>query len=495
MPLPIDQVRVLFKPLPSACARRTARALMLAWALLIVPGPASARTTSGTLPPDVVAALARARLPPEALSVVATSVDAREPPRLFHRADIAVNPASVMKLVTTYAGLELLGPAYTWRTSVYLGGAVRDGTLSGDLHIQGGGDPKLVVERLWLLLRQVQGLGIRKIAGDIVLDRSAFATEPVDTAAFDNEPLRPYNAAPDALLINFKALQLDFVPDMAAGIARIQHEPALDGVEVPSTIPLSAGNCGDWRAALQLDFQQPTRLRLPGRFAASCGNKRWSIAPPDADRFGAQAVSGMWHALGGTLAGGVRDGRVPAGIAPAIEFESPPLADVIRDINKFSNNLMAQQLYLSLSMQPGAAATAGASRDAIERWWRARLPGAAVPLLDNGSGLSREARIRPDVLARMLQAAFAGPLMPEFVASLPIPGVDGTLRSSRVDAAAHLKSGSLRDVQAIAGYVEGLSGRRHVLVAILNDPNANAGRAVLDALVAWTRNDLMTARP
>ncbi len=481
-------------PLRLSLALPLARLGVLACALLLASGLAAARTT-GALPPTVVAALARAKLPPDALSVIATGVDAREPPRLFHRADIAVNPASVMKLVTTYAGLELLGPAHVWNTSVYFGGPVRDGTLSGDLHIQGGGDPKLVVERLWLLLRRVQGLGVRRIAGDIVLDRSAFAPEPVDVAAFDNEPLRPYNAAPDALLVNFKALQLDFVPDAGAGVARIQHEPPLEGVDIPATVPLSAGNCGDWRTGLQLDFQRPTQLRLRGRFPADCGNKRWSIAPPDAERFGAQAIAGLWRAIGGTLAGTVRDGHVPPALTPAVVFESPPLADVIRDINKFSNNLMAQQLYLTLSMQPGTAATASASRDVVEAWWRARLPGAAVPLLDNGSGLSREARIRPDTLARMLQAAFAGPLMPEFVGSLPIPGVDGTLRRSKVDAAAHLKSGSLRDVQAIAGYVEGLSGRRHVLVAVLNDPNANAGRAVLEALVEWTRNDFAPVRP
>ena len=493
-PMPMNHDLVLPRPPRAPSTVRATQVLLLGWALLLTPAAAPALTT-GALPPTVAAALARAKLPPDALSVIATSVDARETPRLFYRADIAVNPASVMKLVTTYAGLELLGPAYTWRTSVYLNGTLQGGTLAGDLHIQGGGDPKLVVERLWLLLRRIQGLGVQKIAGDIVLDRSAFAAEPVDLAAFDNEPLRPYNAAPDALLVNFKALQLDFVPDAAAGVARVQHEPPLAGVDVPATVPLAAGACGDWRAALQLDFQQATRLRLPGRFAASCGNKRWSIAPPDADRFGAQAIAGVWRAIGGGLTGTVRDGRVPAGLSPLVEFESPPLADVIRDINKFSNNLMAQQLYYTLSMQPGAAATAGASRDAVERWWRSRLPGAAVPLMDNGSGLSREARIRPDTLARMLQAAFHSPLMPEFISSLPIPGVDGTLRRSKLDAAAHLKSGSLRDVQAIAGYVEGLSGRRHVLVAVLNDPNANAGRAVLDALVEWTRNDQTPARP
>ena len=146
------------------------------------------------IPAEIAAALGRAKVPLDALTLLVVDADGRAAPRLSHRSQVPVNPASVMKLVTTYAGLDLLGPAYTWTTPVFIEGAVREGTLYGDLIIKGQGDPKLVAERLWLLLRRVQGLGIEKIAGDIVLDRSAFETIEADPASFDSEPLRPYNA-------------------------------------------------------------------------------------------------------------------------------------------------------------------------------------------------------------------------------------------------------------------------------------------------------------
>ena len=165
------------------------------------------------LPPDVTLALARAKVPLDAVSLLLVNAEGQSAPRLSHRASVPVNPASVMKLVTTYAALDLLGPAYTWRTPVFVEGAVRDGTLFGNLYIKGQGDPKLVLERLWLLLRRVQGLGIKTIAGDIILDRTAFDLPPIDPASFDGEPLRPYNAAPDALLINYRSVVVTFVPD------------------------------------------------------------------------------------------------------------------------------------------------------------------------------------------------------------------------------------------------------------------------------------------
>ena len=188
------------------------------------------------LPPEVDAALARAKVPRDAITLLVVDAEGKLPPRLSHRANVPVNPASVMKLVTTYAALDLLGPAYTWRTPVFVEGAVREGTLFGNLYIKGQGDPKLVAERLWLLLRRVQGLGIRQIAGDIVLDRSAFETVEVDPAHFDGEPLRPYNVAPDALLLNFKSVVMTFVPDLAANTASVKVPPvsrAISNTSVP----------------------------------------------------------------------------------------------------------------------------------------------------------------------------------------------------------------------------------------------------------------------
>ena len=441
------------------------------------------------LPAEVETALARAKLPREALSVLVVDAEAKAAPRLNHRTGVPVNPASVAKLVTTYAALELLGPAFSWSTPVYVEGTVQGGTLTGNLYLQGQGDPKLVVERLWLLLRRVQGLGIRQIQGDIVLDRSAFETVDQDAAAFDGEPLRPYNAAPDALLLNYKAVVMTFVPDRA-GRAQIQYEPALSGVQTLPSVALSGGDCGDWRTGLKADFSRPTRIQFAGAYPTSCGERVWPVAYADPKTYAARAVAGLWADMGGQLTGQVREGKVPAGARAAFALQSPPLAEVVRDINKYSNNVMAQQLFLTLSLQQNGAGTLEGSREILRAWWRDRI-GGEPPRIDNGSGLSREDRITAQQLGRLLQLAWASPLMPELLSSLPVAGTDGTLKRLRGRGAgqAHLKSGSLRNVAAVAGIVHGASGKRYVLVAIANHPNAAAALPAIDALVDWTTRD------
>jgi D-alanyl-D-alanine carboxypeptidase/D-alanyl-D-alanine-endopeptidase (penicillin-binding protein 4) len=470
------------------------------------------------LPPVVATALTRAKVPLDAVALLVVDAEGKAPPRLSHRANVPVNPASVMKLVTTYAALDLLGPAYSWRTPVFVEGAVREGTLFGNLIIKGQGDPKLVVERLWLLLRRVQGLGISKIAGDIVLDRSAFEPMETDPASFDGEPLRPYNAAPDALLLNFKSVVMTFVPDRSANTAQVQFEPPLAGVQMQGSVPLSNGTqgangasgpdgvngaCGDYRAALKADFSDATRIRFNGSYPAGCAERVWPVAYADPKSYNLRAVEGLWRAMGGQLSGTVRDGRVPvlagAALKPVFEVTSPTLAEVIRDINKFSNNVMAQQVFLTLSLPVASpngtsadtVATAQASREVVRRWWQERVGPDDAPLLDNGSGLSRQDRISAQGLARLLQTAYRSPLMPELMSSLPITGIDGTLKRSRATAqgSAHLKTGSLRDVTAIAGYVHAASGKRYVLIAVANHPNANAARPAFDALIDWAVQD------
>ena len=457
-------------------------------------------TLAQAIPPEVASALARAKVPLDAVTLLVVDAEGQRPPRLSHRASVPVNPASVMKLVTTYAALDLLGPAYTWRTPVFVEGAVRDGTLFGNLYIQGRGDPKLVAERLWLLLRRVQGLGIQSIAGDIVLDRSAFEPLEADPASFDGEPLRPYNAAPDALLINFKSVVMTFVPDRSANTAQVQFEPPLAGVQMQSSVPLSNGkngtngangDCGDYRAALKADLSDPTRIRFAGTYPASCGEKVWPVAYVDPKNYSVRAVAGLWHAMGGKLAGTVREDRVPplaAALPAAFELNSPTLAEVIRDVNKYSNNVMAQQVFLTLSLP---AATQAASQEVVRRWWQERIGSVDTPQVENGSGLSRLDRISAQALARLLQNAYRSPLMPELMSSLPIAGVDGTLKRSRAKAqgSAHLKTGSLRDVVAVAGYVHAASGKRYVLVAIANHPNASATRPAFEALLDWAVKD------
>ena len=463
---------------------------LLALLFFFVPLAGSAHA-QGAVPPQVSAALARAKVPLEAVSLLVVAADGQTAPRLSHRANVPMNPASVIKLVTTFAALETLGPAFVWATSVHTEGTVKDGTLQGNLYLKGQGDPKLVLERLWLLLRRVQGLGIKTIAGDIVLDRSAFETVAPNPGDFDGEPLRPYNAAPDALLLNFKSVVMTFVPDRAAQVARVNFEPPLAGVQMQASVPLVNGECNDYRAALKADMSDVNRIRFGGTYSSSCGEKVWPLAYADPASYSARTVEGLWREMGGQLSGRVREGLVPSALAAALSVSSATLAETIRDINKFSNNVMAQQLFLTLSLQRKDVGTLAGSRALVQDWWRERMGDAEPPVLDNGSGLSRTERISAQALARLLQTAWASPLMPELMSSLPIVGVDGTLRriKGRSAGSAHLKSGSLRDVVALAGYVHALSGQRYVLVAIVNHPSAQAARPALEALVEWSLRD------
>ncbi len=453
--------------------------------------PAEDTTELRALPPEVTAALRRAQLPADAL--VAVVHDASTGRRVLeHQPARPVNPASLMKLLTTAAALDKLGPAWAWSTPVWLRGSVRDGVLEGDLHIQGRGDPGITQERLWLLLRRVQQLGVRSIRGDIVIDQSAFAVPDIDPAAFDGEGLRPYNVRPAALMINLRSHVYSFVPDAAAGVARVLAEPPLAGWTIDRTVPLAAGPCGDWRAGLKATIE-PSRTRFAGSYPAACGELNWPVADPDPASFDSRAIQGLWREMGGSLDGKVREGPPPAGLAPSFDATSMPLLDTVRGINKFSNNVMAQQLFLSLALQaaPQQPATPQAAREAMQQWLQSRLGDLAQEaVVDNGSGLSRDNRVSGRLLAKLLLQAYDSPVMSELMSSLPISGVDGTLRRSRATPGrAHLKTGSLRDVAGVAGYVLSNSGKRYVLVAIVNHPQAGAARPALDALVQWTMRD------
>ncbi|HSM20854.1 MAG TPA: D-alanyl-D-alanine carboxypeptidase/D-alanyl-D-alanine-endopeptidase [Rubrivivax sp.] len=482
------------------------RAAMAA-ALLYAAAALAPLHAAQNLPPEVQAALQRARVPASALSVVVQEAGSGRPV-LHWRQHEPVNPASLAKLLTTAAALDRLGPAWRWRTPVWLDGPLRDGVLEGSLVIQGSGDPTLVLERVWLLLRRVQALGVREIRGDIVLDGSAFAVPEADPGDFDGEPLRPYNVRPAALLLNFRSVLYSFVPDAAAGVARVVAEPPLAATVVDASVPLVAGPCGDWRAALKASFEAG-RTRFAGSYATACGEQTWPVADPQPATYDARLVEALWREMGGRLHGRARAGPAPAQARPAFEWLSPPLAEVVRDINKFSNNVMAQQLFLTLALQaaPQQPATEDAARMLLTDWVaeRAAAPAptdsrAETPLdptaaggglvVDNGSGLSRRTRISAQQLARLLLVAYDSPVMSEFMSSLPISGLDGTLRRSRATPGrAHLKTGSLRDVNGVAGYVLSDSGRRYVLVAIVNHAQAGAARPALDALVQWTLRD------
>jgi len=389
-----------------------------------------------------------------------------------------------MKLVTTYAALELLGSAYRWKTEAYLDG--------DNLVLRGYGDPKLTFESFWLLLRALRGRGLQEIRGDVLLDRSYFGT--VAESPIDDETFRPYNVTPDALLVNFKSLRFNFLPEPERGAVRVFAEPALPGLEIVNSLRTVDGGCPEGRAfrdAIEAVFQaKPPRASFTGAYPAACGEKDMHVALYAPEDYVGDLIRQLWAEMGGTWKGQVRDGAVSPGARLLYTHESDPLSEVVRDINKFSNNVMARQLYLTIAAElGGAAARPEAASLAINQFLKKKRIHAPELVIENGSGLSRGERMSAASLAAMLQAAWASPVMPEFVASLPVVAADGTmkrrLRSERVAGNAHIKTGLLNDVRSIAGYVLDRRGRRHVVVMIVNHPRAPESQAALDALLAW----------
>ena len=457
--------------------------------LLIAGLALSLGTLADGLPPNVLKALKAAQIPAANVAVVVQPVDAAAP-LVAHNAAQAMNPASVMKLVTTYAALDLLGPAYTWKTTAWIDSAPVDGVLNGNLYLKGSGDPRFAIEHLSGLLRQLRVRGIQHIAGDVVLDRTVFNVPTIDPGAFDDKPMRPYNVGPDGLLLNFRALRFTVQPEN--GRPRVLMETPSDNLRVDNQLRSGEGACGsNWKdliSARLIPENAGNRLELTGSYSALCGEKSLNLAPLPADAQAGGLIRSLWKELGGSLAGQVRGGSVAIGSKLLARHESAPLADAVRDINKFSNNVMARQVFLTLG-NDSAPATAERSRQRISDWLNGRGLHFSELVLDNGSGLSRVERISAGSLNRLLQDAWKSPVMPEFVSSMPIVGIDGTMKKrlsgSEASGRAHIKTGTLDGVKTGAGYALDAQGRRYAITFLINHPRAQAGSAAIDALIDW----------
>jgi D-alanyl-D-alanine carboxypeptidase/D-alanyl-D-alanine-endopeptidase (penicillin-binding protein 4) len=442
------------------------------------------------LPEPVRAALQRAQVPMNAVSVVVTPV-AEGAPLVEHEARTPMNPASVMKLFTTYAALDLLGPAFTFHTDFLTRGTIADGVLDGDLVVRGGGDPKLAYDDLWRALHALRSRGVREIRGDIIVDRSYFAPAAYDPARFDNEPRRAYNAGTDAFLVNFQAVNFTVIPGKNS--ARVVAEPDFPNLQIQSRIALTKEPCGDFRRALKVDFDENGLLGtivISGNYAAACGEKTWPLALFDGPRYSEASLRWLWSEVGGTLRGKVRAGTAPQDAVLLYRHDSEPLANLVRETNKYSNNVMARQIFLALSAERGGSGEAKASERLVREWLRTRAIDAPDLSIENGSGLSRTDRATAATLAQLLKSAWAGPVMPELMSSLPLYAVDGTLKTRRANGAAgqaHLKGGTLTGVQSVAGYVLDAHGRRWVVVMVMNHGNANGAQSAIDALVEWVQ--------
>jgi D-alanyl-D-alanine carboxypeptidase/D-alanyl-D-alanine-endopeptidase (penicillin-binding protein 4) len=406
---------------------------------------------------------------------------------------IARGPGSVMKMLTTFAALDTLGPQFKWHTRALVDGPIVHGVLHGNLYLQGGGDPYMTIERWWRFAAELRATGLRTIDGDVVIDDHEFSLPSVNPAAFDGHPSRPYNVIPDALMVNFQSIDYRVAPDPGAHRVAISALPRPVNLAIENDIRLVGGRCAGYgdRIGYRVDSPQRDRVVFSGTMSMHCGPELFTRAVMQAPAYAYGSFVQLWRELGGRIAGGYAHRAAPPRARVLLDFESLPLAEIVRLTNKFSNNTMARTILLTLGERRyGAPATLGKGITVIEGWAREHRIPLDGTVIANGSGLSRRTRIDAETLAALLRVAYHSNFAPEYLASLPIAGVDGTLQRHMQETppgAVRLKTGHIDDVSAVAGYVRTRSERTFVLVSLVNDPRVATGAAerLHQALVDW----------
>lgn len=450
------------------------------------------------LPTVVTEALAKAGLPEDSIGLVIERVSDQR--TLFsHQADRSFQTASTIKLLTTAVALERLGPVYRGRTELRSAAAINSDVLQGDLVLRGLADADLTTTAFRGMLQSLRQQGIVEIAGDLVLDRSFFSPPRIDVGVppFDETPEFQYNVIPDALLLDNNLL--DLTMESTKDGFTVRMNPALDRVVLAPAMTVVDGVCEDWEDTWKTPLVERAadgtlRIVLHGSYPKDC-KATTRINVLDRTDFVDRLFRSLWREMGGRFSGVTREAVTPASTRLLAEHRSRALPEIVRAINKPSDNALTRSLFMTLgalAKDGDASATSAARGERVVRdWLRERGIADAGLLLDNGSGLSRTERLPPRLLADVLLAMTKSEWAPEFQASLPIVGVDGTmknrLKNSTATGRARVKTGTLRDVVAVAGYVRNGDGEPCILVGLINHPQAShkIARPVVDALIEW----------
>ena len=451
------------------------------------------------LPSTVRTALQKIGIPADDVSVyvqeLAEEPAKLSPPLLAHQSTASLNPASTMKLLTSYAGLALLGPSYRWKTEVYTDGSLHNGVLDGNLYLKGYGDPNLMTVDFWRLLNSLRQLGIREIKGDLIVDNSYFDIKAQSLASFDGDAARAYNATPSALAINLKASSFRF--DSDASHVNITPEPNLPEIKVNNLLKVGNADCANWRNTLRYEVKQTgdtAAVTFSGVYAPNCSEKYLELLALDENNYTLDLFRKLWSELGGSFNGKLRTQNVPNSMPgnaiKVMQQDSRTLAQILPDINKWSNNLMARQLLLTIAAEKmGVPATEANGALVVSRWLNTLGLNFNELVIDNGSGLSRIERISAQHMGELLVSAYFSPVMSELMSSLPILAVDGTMlkrmQDSPLQGRAHLKTGTINGVFTLAGYMLGQHGKRYVVVFMVNHAKVALTKPAQDALLDW----------
>ena len=491
---------------------------MLALCFMCQLVQAASDSRSYQLPNAILSSLEKNQISPDAMgvSVVEILQSGTGKPEakivLDWNASKPMNPASTMKLLTTLTSLEVLGPDYRWRTNVFTDGVIHQGVLKGNVYLQGRGDPKLIPEELAKMMQALQNLGIQKIDGNLIFDRSAYAKSVMEQSSIDGEESRAYNVSPDPLLYSFRTLSFNLSKSHTADFIDIAYTPALSQFTINNQLRVVNQYCDNWKKEISFDLSNNHQENIgdtallasfSGNFPSGCNNAGYNIVAIDANTFLTKGFSAAWELAGGKWARAPngQDGIVPLTARPLLQFEGIKLADDVQDINKFSNNVMARQVLLTLALEKMGKPASVENGDIVIRSWLKKMSLQFPELvIENGAGLSRNEAISPEHMNQLLVLARNLPTGDILYNSLPIAGVDGTMKNRLLGQLrkflhlqkkpeARIKTGSLSDVRSISGYVISKSGRMYAVTSFINHPNANRGIEAQDQLLSWLLED------
>ena len=470
------------------------------------------------IPKAVALSLDKNQIPKESISISVVEIELGRPGKSISktqvdwRADAAMNPASTMKILTTLTSLDMLGPQYRWRTNLFTDGVIRQGLLKGNIYLQGTGDPKLIPEELAKMMKALKNLGIGKIDGNLIFDRSAYASSVMEHNTIDGESLRAYNVPPDPLLYAFRTISFVLGKSRTADFIDISFTPALSQLKVLNQMQLIDTPCDNWKTGIRFNLDpeagntsttQLLNAQFSVVFPSQCRSVNYNVVALDANTFLTQGFTAAWELAGGSWVKPPtgKDGVVPITARPLLQFEGINLADDVVDINKYSNNVMARQLLLTLALEKmGKPATTENGNLVIQSWLKQMGMQFSGLVIENGSGLSRNEAISAEHMNDLLVLARNLPIAETFYNSLPIAGTDGTMRNRlmtqlrkflhlKKKPEARIKTGSLADVRAISGYVISKSGKMYAVTSFINHPNAWRGLEAHDQLLTWLIED------
>jgi len=428
------------------------------------------------LPKEIELLANQHNIPINSLSIIVQPANS-ETKLINLNSKVSRTPASVAKLFTAFVAIDHLGPDFHWTTKVFTTDSINDGEVDS-LIFEGGGDPYISIKRLEKMVAELRNLGIKTINKGLIVDQKFFQQRQTSTADFDDDPLRPYNIMHTSFLVNSN--KIDFkVKKYSNNKIVIEPEFLPDGVLFTNDLELGSGSCSDFRD--NVNFKQirmakyPTDLfiHVDGKYPRNCKEFEHDISLTDANHYFLGAFKKLWLESGGSFNGSIREAKSGLLKKPIISFVSPSLKEIIIDGIKESNNLIARNLFLTLNQSSG-----NKNHKASRRIMREVLKNNNVTLhyntfFENGSGLSRKTKMKPETIMSLLKAIRQHPSSDIIIRSLPISGVDGTIenryKTDLLKKRLKLKTGTLDGVSGLAGFVTGLSGTEYFFVFIHND--------------------------